>query len=200
MQWDGGQIDPLVCLAVESVEGAVRSKGKTHLSNRVQTPKFSIPVGSGTQDVVLEGFGEAVALDAFRQDPGRTTVDPLLEVYCRAWKQFAEKNWEAHTSCFTTSSREKYRKWLAQAPPSVIEGYHKAKLNEGRNVRFVVNADPIFLIAYATKSGDGIEIFNWEYAARESGSGEIKLTNFYYGGILDDLIRSERLFERLLGR
>ena len=64
------------------------------------------------------------------------------------------------------------------------------------NVKFVLNADPIFLVFRARGSGDKWmpQALRYSYVVREGGT--YKITNFSSMNTLDDFLQNPALFDK----
>ena len=64
------------------------------------------------------------------------------------------------------------------------------------NVKFVLNADPIFLVFQAPGSGDNWmpQALSYSYVVREGGS--YKIANFSSMNTLDDFLQNPALFDK----
>jgi len=106
---------------------------------------------------------------------------------------------ELYASFFTSKSQRKVREWLASTRSSRERMRQKQKggfvtLKAG-NVKFVISADPVFLIFEAPMAGNtwGPENLTYSYAFHEGGT--YKATNFAYLSLLDDFLQNPALFD-----
>jgi hypothetical protein len=98
---------------------------------------------------------------------------------------------------FTPRSREIMSQWLAatekQKPATATAGLVSAMM---ANVKFVLNADPIFLVFQAPGSGDNWtpQALSYSYVVREGGT--YKIANFSSMNTLDDFLQNPALFDK----
>ena len=87
--------------------------------------------------------------------------------------------------------------WLAatekQKPATATAGLVSAMM---ANVKFVLNADPIFLVFQAPGSGDNWTppALSYSYVAREGGT--YKIANFSSMNTLDDFLQNPAMFDK----
>lgn len=117
---------------------------------------------------------------------------------------------KSFASDFTPRSRETISQWLAetekreqakqrsQASASPASNYETAGLISAMmaNVKFVLNADPIFLVFQARGSGDSWmpQALSYSYVLREGGT--YKIANFSSMNTLDDFLQNRALFDK----
>jgi hypothetical protein len=102
-----------------------------------------------------------------------------------------------YASCFTPKSAEKVRQWLAsmesrrklanQPPPM------PSRLG---NVKFVLNAEPIFLVFEAPTVGNAWTPENLTYSYILHEGGGYKIANFFYSTDFDDFLQNPSLFDK----
>ena len=121
---------------------------------------------------------------------------PLLEFFRSASLANASGEHDAYAGDFTAKSQDRVRQWLASEDARRQAQSQPAapKVRSG-NVKFVLEADPVFLIFRAPRSGK-----NWtpgdlsyDYVVREAGA--YKLTNFAYSESFDDFLQDPTLFD-----
>jgi len=105
---------------------------------------------------------------------------------------------------FTPRSAKTISQWLAaakirqQASASPASNYATAGLVSAMmaNVKFVLNADPIFLVFQAPGSGDNWtpQALSYSYVVREDGT--YKIANFSSMNTLDDFLQNPALFDK----
>src|SRR5271170_6276352 len=129
---------------------------------------------------------------------------PLLEFLRNA--AFAVRNGKdkSFAGDFTPRSGKTISQWLAatkkrqQASASPASNYETAGLISAMmaNVKFVLNADPIFLVFQARGSGDKWtpQALSYSYVLREGGT--YKIANFSSMNTLDDFLQNPALFDK----
>ena len=135
---------------------------------------------------------------------------PLLEFLRNAAFAIRSGKDKSFASDFTPRSRETISQWLAatekreqakqrsQASASPASNYETAGLISAMmaNVKFVLNADPIFLVFQARGSGDSWmpQALSYSYVLREGGT--YKIANFSSMNTLDDFLQNPALFDK----
>ncbi len=135
---------------------------------------------------------------------------PLLEFLRNAAFAIRSGKDKSFASDFTPRSRETISQWLAgtekreqakqrsRASASPASNYETAGLISAMmaNVKFVLNADPIFLVFQARGSGDKWmpQALSYSYVLHEGGT--YKITNFSSMNTLDDFLQNPALFDK----
>jgi hypothetical protein len=218
--------NPVQALIQESFEAAETDRDSykpvANLNLRYQYPiPLAGPGDSGPHPVFLEFDGSPV--DFPLEDKKAPAPTPLLEFYRHAVQAVQSGDFETYAASFTPKSQERVRQWesetekrreeikqqkppvkpvtvpaataqssaQASAPPS-----KGAALPKGTNAKFVLNADPVFLVFQATGPGNDWMPAHlaYSYVVREGNS--FKLANFGYAGTLDDLLQDPNLFDK----
>jgi hypothetical protein len=129
---------------------------------------------------------------------------PLLEFLRNA--AFAIRNGKdkSFAGDFTPRSGKTISQWLAatrkrqQASASPASNYATAGLISAMmaNVKFVLDADPVFLVFQAPGSGDNWmpQALSYSYVLREGGT--YKIANFSSMNTLDDFLQNPALFDK----
>ena len=171
--------------------------------------------------IPLAGPGDAGAHPAFFEFDGASmdfpigdekikAPTPLLEFLRNAAFAIRSGKDKSFASDFTPRSRETISQWLAatekrepakqrsQASASPASNYETAGLISAMmaNVKFVLNADPIFLVFQARGSGDKWtpQALSYSYVLREGGT--YKIANFSSMNTLDDFLQNPALFDK----
>ncbi len=135
---------------------------------------------------------------------------PLLEFLRNAAFAIRSGKDKSFASDFTPRSRETISQWLAgtekreqakqrsRASASPASNYETAGLISAMmaNVKFVLNADPIFLVFQARGSGDSWmpQALSYSYVLREGGT--YKIANFSSMNTLDDFLQNPAFFDK----
>ena len=129
---------------------------------------------------------------------------PLLEFLRNAAFAIRSGKDKSFAGDFTPRSRETISQWFAatkkrqQASASPASNYATAGLISAMmaNVKFVLNADPIFLVFQAPGSGDNWipQALSYSYVVREGGT--YKIANFSSMNTLDDFLQNPALFDK----
>jgi hypothetical protein len=143
---------------------------------------------------------------------------PLLKFYRAATLAQRDSMTEQFAASFTSKSAEKVKEW--QAAKTEFEKQHKSEqkskppnpaaatgpataaldekaLTKVRSyVKFVMNADPLYLVFQAPGQGNNWKPGDLSYAYLVSESGSYKQANFGYGNTLDQLLQNPGLFDK----
>jgi hypothetical protein len=129
---------------------------------------------------------------------------PLLEFLRNAAFAIRSGKDKSFASDFTPRSAATISQWLAaakkrqQASASPASNYATAGLVSAMmaNVKFVLNADPLFLVFQAPGSGDNWtpQALSYSYVVREGES--FKIANFSSMNTLDDFLQNPALFDK----
>jgi hypothetical protein len=157
--------------------------------------QFQYAIGGTTNGspVYLQFDGKNYDLDVF--GPDILPDDEVASFYQAAYKTFANGRKEDFASLYTESSGKKFSKWVSNMRPEEFDAYYQDVIRSGHRVKFILNADPIFIVFYVSSPSDG-GAFNlrYEYVVRDPASGKLRLTNFYSESFIDDLLKSKELF------
>src|SRR3990172_4613399 len=189
IRWNGGKVDPLAVLLTHMMQYSAETPGK-FLPKKAGKFEYNFPIPGTTKGhaVLLQFNGKMYDFDVF--DSGAAeSKDEVLAFYQRAYQAFMSAP-ENLADFYTTVSQEKMTKWLAQMTPENLAKYQQATLNAGRTVKFILDADPVFIVFYTVGNSKD---FRYEYVVRDTSKGELRLTNFYFGNDLNLLI-DEKLF------
>jgi len=150
---------------------------------------------------------------------------PLLEFLRTATLAYVAGKYDVYASSFTPKSQEKVRQWLAaekfrqeqleqqqkleqekqkQQKPSVsapaVPPAANAKGIEGPSVqtyvKFVLNADPLFIVFQTLGQGSGWIPANLSYSYILRQGSDYKITNFAFSNTLDDFLQNPTLFDK----
>ena len=129
---------------------------------------------------------------------------PLLEFLRNAAYAIRNGKDKSFAGDFTPRSGKTISEWLAatkkrqQASASPASNYATAGLISAMmaNVKFVLDADPIFLVFQAPGSGDNWmpQALSYSYVVREGGT--YKIANFSSMNTLDDFLQNPALFDK----
>ena len=131
---------------------------------------------------------------------------PLLEFLRNAAFAIRSGKDKSFAADFTPRSGKTISQWLAatkkrvQASASPASNYATAGLISAMmaNVKFVLNADPVFLVFQAPGSGDNWmpQALSYSYVVREGGT--YKIANFSSMNTLDDFLQNPGLFDKII--
>src|ERR1700689_4402537 len=123
---------------------------------------------------------------------------PLLEFLRNAAFAIRSGKDKSFAGDFTPRSGKTISQWLAATKKRQEASYATAGLISAMmaNVKFVLNADPIFLVFQALGSGDNWmpQALSYSYVMREGGT--YKIANFSSMNTLDDFLQNPALFDK----
>ena len=166
------------------------------------------PGDAGAHPVFFEFDG--APMDFPIGDEKTKAPTPLLEFLRNAAFAIRSGKDKSFAGDFTPRSRETISKWLAaiekreqakqrsQAGASPASNYETAGLIAAMmaNVKFVLNADPVFLVFQAGGSGDKWtpQALSYSYVLRTGGT--YKIANFSSMNTLDDFLQNPASFDK----
>ncbi|HEX9505584.1 MAG TPA: hypothetical protein VGA62_06215, partial [Acidimicrobiia bacterium] len=109
-------------------------------------------------------------------------------VFQSAYDSLADGDPERWVGAYTDKSRDKLRAWMQGLKPSEFNSF-VATTTKPRRVRFLLDADPVELVFYTV---EGDPKLKYEYLLKTPAG--YKLTNAYFEGFLDDVLRDNALF------
>ena len=122
---------------------------------------------------------------------------PLLEFFRKAALAHRNGNDDLYASSFTPKSADRVRQWLvsmesrrelAKQPPQI-----PSMLG---NVKFVLNAEPIFLVFEAPLRGNDWTLENLTYSYILHEGGAYKIANFSSATEIDDFLQNPQFFDK----
>jgi len=151
----------------------------------------------GKDAVYLEFDGERVNFDVF--NPSAVAPDPVLDSYRTAYLAFKNRNLDEFESMHTPKSATKLKKSFSGMTKPVFDQYYNM-YTAPRYVKFVIKADPIYLLFYSSHKGNDWTPgkLPYEYVVRDTTSGSYKLTNVSYQDFLDYVLMNRDLFDQVL--
>jgi len=158
--------------------------------------EYPIPLdgeaGSSTHPVFLEFDGSPMDFPLGVKPP-----TALLKFFRNADLARQEGKDELYASCFTPKSAEKVRQWLAsmksQRKPANLPLPMRSTLG---NVKFVLDAEPVYLVFEAPTGGNDWSAENLTYSYVLHEGGGYKIANFFYATDLDDFLQNPSFFDK----
>jgi hypothetical protein len=159
--------------------------------------KHTFPLGAagkpGAHAVVLAFDGQPLDVEVMGKDRVKaaslTTGAPAAaSVFQSAYDGLADDDLERWLGAYTDLSREKLRTWAQGLKPAELNSFMAATVKP-RRVRFLLDADPVELLFYTVEADPKLK---YEYLLKTPGG--YKLTNAYFEGFLDDVLRDNALF------
>lgn len=143
--------------------------------------RYDEPIVGTSVDLLFDG--QVLRWDVF----GDTRPDlPVAKAYAEAYKAFANSDMKAFAGSYTAYSADKFNSWFNAMPADEQEAY-RASVLAGREVRFILDADPVYVVFFNTP-----DRVDYDVLVRE-GDG-FKLTSFYIEGFVDNLLKDRNLF------
>jgi hypothetical protein len=188
--------------------------------------QYPIPLAgthdSGAHPVFLEFDG--LPMDFSLTDEKVKPPTPALAFLRGATLAYRSGKNDIYSGSFTPKSQEKVKQWLVVEEKQKQERLKQEKLKQANeptppaaqpvvppaaepqpaakppdqsaNVKFVLNADPIFLVFQAPGKGSSWLAKNLSYSYILRQGSEYKLTNFAYASTLDGLLQDPSLFDK----
>jgi len=149
----------------------------------------------GAHPVAFAFDGTAMNFSVF--DTAEEPPSPVLEFYRSAYLAFKKRSFDDYVSKFTPESQPQVKTWTHNLSAANATEYFNV-LVRARYVKFVLDADPIFLVFY---SGDKTDkwtaaALHCEYVVRDPASKGYKLANFAFTSSLDDILGNPELFNQ----
>lgn len=213
-----GSNTPLALMVLNSFVEARTSpdeyKPLTSLNLRYQYPiPLAGKVDAGDHPVFFEFDG--TPMDFPLTDEKVKAPTPLLSFYRTATEAFDSSKYDVYAGDFTEQSQERLRPWLASRLKQEEDKLKQQKLKQGDqapaarptkpvavspaivpHVKFVLNAEPVFLIFSAAGVGSGWKPSSLSYTYVLHEGSDYKLANFSYSNTLDDFLQDPLLFNK----
>lgn len=186
IRWNGGKVDPLAVLLTHMMQYAIESPGK-FLPKKAGTFEYNFPIPGTTKGhvVLLQFNGRMYDFNVFGSDvPG--THDDVLSFYCQAYQMFNTETPQNLSNFYTEKSSAKCKKWFLDMNPKTLTDFKQRVLSMGRTVKFILDAEPVYMIFYTIKNQKG---FRYDYVVRDQTTGKLRLTNYYFINYFDQLVR-----------
>jgi hypothetical protein len=85
------------------------------------------------------------------------------------------------------------RKWLGSMAPEAMDALH-ASVTSGRKLRFVINANPVYVVFYTSPTPMPRGTMQYDYILRQA-DGKLAFANIAHEGFLDDVLKNPALFD-----
>jgi hypothetical protein len=122
---------------------------------------------------------------------------PLLGFFRDAALAHQSGKDDVYASSFTPKSADNVRRWLAsmqnRRPPANQPPQAPSLLG---NVKFVLSADPVFIVFEAPAAGNDWKPENLTYSYILHKGGAYKIANFSFSGDLDDFLQNPAFFDK----
>ena len=147
----------------------------------------------GAHPVVLGFDGQAMDTEVMGKSRVeaaslRAGTPAAASVFQSAYGSLADGDVERWIGAYTLKSQDKLRAWAQGLKPAELSSFI-ANTVKPRRLRFVLDADPVELLFYTVEADPKVQ---YEYMLKTPGG--YKLTNAYFEGFLDDVLRDNALF------
>ena len=164
-------------------------------------PRYEYPIPidgkaeTGAHPVFLEFDGSP--MDFPLGDEKVKAPTPLLESFRNASLAHQRGKNEVYASSFTPKSAAKVREWLAsmESRRKLTKQAPQISSSLG-SVKFLLNADPVFLVFEAPTPGNGWTSENLTYSYVLHEHSAYKIGNFAYLTELDDFLQNPKFFDK----
>ena len=205
--WNVENPDTLESLLGETMRQMAISPAKfVALENRKFQYEVPIPDTNDTEHVAYLQFnGEKYDFKVFSDTLGPSNSKPTDEVVRLLQKKYLMirdgSPREALAEFYTDRSREKYLQWIKNPESrTYLEWCFKNMATVERKVRFVIDADPLYIVLY----GPGYAPLYNPFVIRDPKDGKLKFANFSLIGFLNDLFSNQEfrssLSKRIMGK
>ncbi|HMD96235.1 MAG TPA: hypothetical protein VKM93_02740 [Terriglobia bacterium] len=174
----------------QAYQSAVTPKLKYHYAIPVDGPH-----DPGKYPVVLGFDGESIDFDVF--NAAVAAPSPVLAFYRSAYLALKGRSIESFIQMHTEKSQDKLRKWLATMSKEEFEKFYLSTVG-GRYVKFVLNADPVYIVFYGPQKGRTWlpGSLSYQYILRDPKTRQLKLTNVFFLSFFDDFLQNTNLFDQ----
>jgi hypothetical protein len=161
--------------------------------------EYPIPVdgkaGTSAHPVFLEFDGSP--MDFPLGDKKVKPPSALLEFFRNAALAHQKGKDDLYASSFTPKSADKVRQFLASTKSRRKLASQAPQIpSRLGNVKFVLNAEPIFLVFEAPTPGNDWTPENLTYSYVLHETGGYKIANFFYSSDLDDFLQNPSFFDK----
>jgi hypothetical protein len=184
---------PVEVMLLNAFQAAETEPGAFKLAPEKNLPyEYSIPfdgkADTGAHPVFFEFDGSP--MDFPLGDERVKAPTPLLEFIRGADLAHQQGNDELYADSFTPKSADRIRQWLAsmQRRPQMRSAL--------RNVKFVLNAEPVFLVFQAPGAGNNWMPENLTYSYVLHEGGTYKIANFSSVTEIDGFLENPKFFDK----
>lgn len=195
LYFEGARRDPLSILITSMYhEGQLIPGGLEDASSRDFEYGYDFPLENNGEAPRLVFDGAMVDAELFHPSSGVAEPDALA-FYRQAMDALATGDPAVYAPFFSDFSRERFETWVAQMEPGAYAAFRQDTVTVGKNVYFVLNADPVFFLLHLpTYEGISGASFRYDVVWRNP-AGRWEIVNFYTEGFFDDIIKHRGLFE-----
>ena len=182
--------------AARTDPAAYKPLPNVHLRYQYPIP-LSGKADSSAHSVLFEFDGAAI--DFPLGDEKVKPPTPMLEFFRNATLAYESGNNDLYASSFTLKSQARLRPWLASMEKrraQIKQQFGGLLRVQPENVKFVLSADPVYLVFEAPSAGSDWRTENLSYSYILHEGGGYKIANFSYLTDLDDFLHDPALFDR----
>lgn len=158
--------------------------------------QYEIPIPN-TEDTKYPAYiqfnGERYNFSIFSDeiDSVKKTTDEVVKLFQKKYLMVKEGSpREALAEFYTDRSKEKYLEWIKNPESkNYLEWSFKDWATTDRIVRFVVDADPLYIVFHQLKEGSSI--LSYAFMIRDPKDGKLKFTNLDCIGALTELLNDK---------
>jgi hypothetical protein len=179
---EGGFKDPAAYAAVADPHLRYRQPLAIEGKNRV------------VHEVALLFNGTPMDFDAFGDTP---VNDPVLIFYRKVFTAFKAHKQDEFLAGHSAKSQAKLRQWWKTFNKDAEDGYYMTMV-KGRFVKFVLDADPIYILFYSQNKGnDWVPgSLGYQYVVKNPATQQYLISNVLSEGFFDDVIGKNNLFDQ----
>lgn len=131
---------------------------------------------------------------------GTAPADEVLKSYQAAWVAMRDDKAEEFLKYWTPASAAKYRAVIDELKKNGKWGPYRDATAGPRYVKFVLRAEPFYLIFYSAAPLNNWVSGTLRYDYMVQREGKVLLTNYYYQSFLDGLLRDPLQFDQSVFR
>jgi len=193
--FEGARRDPLSILITSTYQQALGLPDGLPEANPADFEYgYDFPLENNGEPPQLLFNGAIVDRNVFVPSTGAAEPSALA-FYAQAMEALSTGDPQQYASYFAPFSRERFEQWVAEMEPGAYEAFLEDTRQIGKNVYFVLNADPVyFLLHLPTHEGISGASFRYDVVWRNP-DGVWQIVNFYTEGFFDDIIKDRALFE-----
>jgi hypothetical protein len=184
----------IVSIFEESVKNPAAYTPLTDPHLRYRQPLAIEGKNKTPHEVAMLFNGEPVEFNAFAETP---VSNPLLLFYRSVFTAFKAGKREDFLAGHSPKSQAKLQQWWKTFNKESEAAYY-ATMVRGRWVKFVMDADPVYLVFYSQNKGkDWIPgSLSYQYVVKNPANQQYLISNVLSEGFFDDVIGKNDLFDQ----
>lgn len=134
-------------------------------------------------------------------DAAQPPTDPVLAFYRDAYMKLKHRAFDDFVKMYAPESQRSVTKFTENLQLANA-GTYLDSLTSSRYVKFLLNADPVYLVFYSNDKTDkwSFSSLHHDYVVRDLQTGTYKLANFAFTSSFDDLLNDQDLFDQQIFR